>query len=455
MSRPYLAVDDRWVNQTACARKQVHPPMIRPEPVLVADKPWERRGVLLYGNVQYDEQTRRFRMWYKPLDKDRQARVCYAESEDGLVWEKPELGLYEFEGSRANNIVYDPPCQFDGPCMIFDSQDEAAPYKMVFHLHRENPRRRQLYTGRSRDGLRWEMDHEPFLDDYSDRQQAMACRDRDGRFVVYARSGDMLRQYGERIVARVTSEDFRSWSEPQLVFKSLPDDPPMMEVYSLTPFPAPGDGYLGIYERMHFRPDVLDSELLFSPDGLTWQPIYPRTTFFGRGPEGSWRSGWLSSASNGPVEHDGYLYWFLSGRSGAHQSSDLPREPIKSIGLATSFVDRYASWSVDDKPGWVRTEPITWPGGRLSVNADTHSDLREDLRFSCGTLTVEVADANGKPVEGLSAEDCVSYRGNRNGKYQFVTWNSGRDIAELPGQSVTLTFRMQRAHLYSFRAQSD
>ena len=31
--------------------------------------------------------------------------TCYAESKDGIHWKKPELGLVEFNGSKANNIV--------------------------------------------------------------------------------------------------------------------------------------------------------------------------------------------------------------------------------------------------------------------------------------------------------------------------------------------------------------
>ena len=31
--------------------------------------------------------------------------VCYAMSKDGLHWEKPELGLIDFNGSKKNNIV--------------------------------------------------------------------------------------------------------------------------------------------------------------------------------------------------------------------------------------------------------------------------------------------------------------------------------------------------------------
>lgn len=31
--------------------------------------------------------------------------TCYAESRDGLKWEKPKLGLFEFNGSKENNII--------------------------------------------------------------------------------------------------------------------------------------------------------------------------------------------------------------------------------------------------------------------------------------------------------------------------------------------------------------
>ena len=30
---------------------------------------------------------------------------CYAESDDGIKWRKPNLGLHEFQGSKNNNIV--------------------------------------------------------------------------------------------------------------------------------------------------------------------------------------------------------------------------------------------------------------------------------------------------------------------------------------------------------------
>lgn len=41
------------------------------------------------------------------LDGSENERCCLAESTDGVHWVKPELGLYEFEGSTKNNITLD------------------------------------------------------------------------------------------------------------------------------------------------------------------------------------------------------------------------------------------------------------------------------------------------------------------------------------------------------------
>jgi hypothetical protein len=31
--------------------------------------------------------------------------VCFAESEDGLVWQRPPLGVFEFDGNKQNNCI--------------------------------------------------------------------------------------------------------------------------------------------------------------------------------------------------------------------------------------------------------------------------------------------------------------------------------------------------------------
>ena len=47
----------------------------------------------------------RWRMWYSAHDDVGEHRVAYAESDDGLRWRKPQLGLVEYRGSMGNNLV--------------------------------------------------------------------------------------------------------------------------------------------------------------------------------------------------------------------------------------------------------------------------------------------------------------------------------------------------------------
>ena len=84
------------------ARVQLHQP-IRQECVLRHDAPWEGDGSD-YHVFFWDEG--RYRMYYLGWAFRGEAPVvCYAESRDGLHWEKPNLGICEYAGSKDNNIV--------------------------------------------------------------------------------------------------------------------------------------------------------------------------------------------------------------------------------------------------------------------------------------------------------------------------------------------------------------
>ena len=94
-------------------------------PVVRLDKPWESRPKLVHPrSFSWDEKSRRFRMTYfaGPVSEDSRLRekgapsmmglfssryLCLAVSSDGVEWEKPELGLVSFQGSKKNNILRD------------------------------------------------------------------------------------------------------------------------------------------------------------------------------------------------------------------------------------------------------------------------------------------------------------------------------------------------------------
>ncbi len=127
----YLLLDSRIIDSTENAkltggavRKDKNNPLFK------EDKPWEPRFDNPYCSIIYDEDEKIYKCWYSIFTKsgpkgkfpgeglasDKRAwvkwregargfGVCYATSKDGIHWEKPELGLIDFNGSKKNNIV--------------------------------------------------------------------------------------------------------------------------------------------------------------------------------------------------------------------------------------------------------------------------------------------------------------------------------------------------------------
>lgn len=112
-SRLELFVDGTLIERlTGGARQQLQ----RPTPqilILTTDQPWEGNAVNYVTAFQDDGV---YRLDYRGADVQYDANgyrethrevTCYAESQDGIRWKRPHLGLVEFQGSTANNIVRD------------------------------------------------------------------------------------------------------------------------------------------------------------------------------------------------------------------------------------------------------------------------------------------------------------------------------------------------------------
>ena len=99
-----------------------------------------------------------FRMWYMGHgDQDEKYRVCYAVSQDGIVWEKPELGLIEYSGNTRNNLVdlLGGEHSVSEMPLIHDPEDPdpARRFKMAFESEKYYNR---IGVAFSADGLHWE-----------------------------------------------------------------------------------------------------------------------------------------------------------------------------------------------------------------------------------------------------------------------------------------------------------
>ncbi|MDE2994429.1 MAG: hypothetical protein OXU67_11165, partial [Chloroflexota bacterium] len=146
-----LFIDERFFDSTDGVRLCMNPPVQHLEPVLRADRPWEALGIGSYNTV-LRESDGRFRMWYDALlegglPHEGARRLCYAESTDGLSWEKPELGLIPFRGSTANNVVAPPlERQSQQGATVF-RDDRAAPAERYKLWTKFQPTDRQVAAG--------------------------------------------------------------------------------------------------------------------------------------------------------------------------------------------------------------------------------------------------------------------------------------------------------------------
>lgn len=467
--QPQLFLDNTWVADSQNVERVWHQARKYPEPVLRASMSHEEEGVLMYGSTHYIDGL--FRMWYRPWAAHFGGSVCYAESGDGIHWRKPIVKLHDFAGSRENNVLI-PPQTTDGGgvdnfTLIDDREHDAAwPYKLLYWQRVAGVARNKrgcmgIFAARSKDGIAFEpIGKGPVLPDWADRFNALPTR-LDGRFVVFGRSPASMdlwfRNNHGRRVWRSESDDLRKWSKPEFVLAADVEDPAPMEIYSISAWQY-RDLLLGGIERMFMSPDVLDVEIAWSRDGgRDWQRSQKRPRFIPMPPEnaGSFDSRWTNVGASPSIVHNNQLYFYYSGRTGAHASP--PPHKYGAIGLATLRIDGFASLAAKQARGWLQTPSFTWPGGDLMANVDPRLDLQAHPNHNQGgEVLVTVLDARGKPIKGYAAADCVGIRTNT---WQYagnasaaMKWQGDRSMAALKGRKVSLLFDMRCAHLYSFHA---
>src|SRR6185437_3965272 len=112
-------------------------------------------------------------MWYAAYDHnyhiDADGVLCYAESNDGVRWRKPELGLMDYDGSKQNNLVLGKDSH--GACVFLDPRAVAAERYKIAYVRLVN-KRWLVFGGTSADGIHWTLGDKPLLAQNSDTQQS-------------------------------------------------------------------------------------------------------------------------------------------------------------------------------------------------------------------------------------------------------------------------------------------
>ena len=101
-------VEDRWLLE------RVAPPLVKhpANPLITRTGEWEGSGPHMGGTALFDPEEQRFKIWYTVFNRHNydhrlpfSYNVAYAESDDGITWTKPALGVFQHEADPANNLI--------------------------------------------------------------------------------------------------------------------------------------------------------------------------------------------------------------------------------------------------------------------------------------------------------------------------------------------------------------
>ena len=462
-SGPHLFVDDLLVAERSGLIRRVHPCEKLPRPVLEAEKPWEEQRVYIYGSVFPSPQNSGFLMWYMSREGDnpdmskRDSRLqvggpdllLYATSKDGVHWRRPDVQVYDYEGSRANNIVF----AMHSPSVLYDADepDPAYRYKVLgFRRPVPGKQERGCYAAHSADGILWKLYPKNPVIDGGDTV-TLSRNPKTGEYLAFFKRRAEVRGYARRVVYVAWSKDMQNWSEASLpVVPDEEDDkwvqnpPQRTEFYTMSAFPR-GEQLIGLITVFNLEvvqdskpgrspnDGPLEVQLAHSRDGKEWSRCKDRSPIIPRGPQ-AYDAGSILGVSNIPVINGDQMWLYYTAMTTTHGGS-LPEKRM-SIGRAAWRLDGMVSLDAGCEEAVLETVPLELEGRRLEVNADA----------SRGQMTVELLDRDGNALPGYGAEDCR--RICSDGVRQEICWAKRPLLPE--NQPLRIRFRLKNTSLYAF-----
>jgi hypothetical protein len=347
---------------------------------------------ILYGSVLHIEG--KFRMWYLGMSQKEIVKgqapgywrpMCYAESEDGITWTKPELGLVEFGSNKKNNICLiesDPHSLSRVNDFLTVIHEPEAPadqrYKCAFIAHLpfedvkggrspigpDEKRWGAFVTATSADGLTWKVVGDRPANAGGERFEVSGLF-KFGHF--YHATGQLLSPWASlpdgrdvgRVMLTYRSPDFQQWSQATALSfarpgQTLANPVPGQQTHMGAGFWNRGNVLVGLYGMWqdgpkdkpkgssHLWGTHVDLGLVVSNDGLHFREPVPDFKVISRGGEGEWDNVALLQGHAFANVGDRTLLWYSHWDTGASLKN-------MEIGLATLRRDGFGYVSTRQK----------------------------------------------------------------------------------------------------------
>ncbi len=456
-------------------RLQMHK-LTRKGSVLETCEPWEGDHAG-YAKIVFDGE--KYRFYYRGGGKNENGTFgleCVAYSYDGKTFEKPNLGIYEYNGSKENNIVMmsDEPNNnyIDNFSIMLDENPACEPdakYK-AFWGHTVNGTKRLIYF-KSSDGFHFERVMLLDIKGYFDSMNIAFYDHSIGKYRLYMRDfhdidennkNNKLEYEAETHVRDIRlcfSDDFIHWTEPAILDYN---DPLEIQLYTNNIMRYGNSNmYIGLPTRYIDRaPDAVNYKYIPGVGEKRWMRLQEKADRefsavsetmlmvsrdgyrFNRSLEAFFTPG-VENGENW-IYGDGYFAYGM-----IETASDFEGEPNElslyvghgyrtrpvTFERYTIRMDGFYSWRADFEGGEVITKPLTFQGSELSLNFATSA---------LGYLRIEILDQDGAPIEGYDSGRLFGDSTARHCDFE-------KPLSDLEGKEIRFKISMKDCDFYSFK----
>ena len=462
-----------------------------------------------------------FKMWWRGTDPEKAGEVgmkdgfthewtCYAESSDGIHWERPNVGLFEVKGTRSNNVVLADAPPFSSDFTPFLDNRPGVPeserFKATAGMGKNMNCFRKgwlpveksgIHAFASPDGIHWKkFREERIFDDETrvfDGMNQAFWSEHEGCYVMYYRQHTVAdteevvdavshRKDFAKTVARTTSLDFLNWSGRHMLDWDgrAPTHLECIYTNGLKPYYRAPHLYIGLATRFMQGREALISEQCVPMDNALeadgWQN--PSKWWYPEGGE-SWLKAdcndvaLMTSRGGDKIDRTfceafvrpglGVENWTSRNNHPAYgvlqtAPTELSIYVLRRYAQADPFLERltirpdgFASVNASYDGGEMLTKPFTFSGRELVLNYATGAAgfVRVELQEDNPIHELVDPEPPGKPIAGFTLDECPEIIGDEIER--VVTWKNGSDVSALAGKAVRLRFVMKDADVFALR----
>jgi len=481
-------IDSRFTDAVLSVNRPV-----KTDSVMKFDLPWEEDASSCFNIIKDGDIYRLYYLACKHLDisPERNLKLCYAESRDGLHWEKPNLGICEYSGSCDNNILM--MYLYDNISIMKDENPDCPPeerYKALMdtshpedypgyvpaetrlRIPTNHPKeifsylsKRVLVYLSSPDGIHFKVERILHQGYSYDSENTLHWNPHTKKYYIFFRElhanpqsidPRFNEEWPVRGIMVTESEDFVHWSEPKSLDFMGGEDVPLY-FNCITAYPYDTRYYVGFptrynerrgwtknYDRLcdyegrkerskidiRFGTALTDCLFMSSRDLLHWYRFDEACLTPGpeRGP--NWRYGDCYPALGEIIETPSRF------KGEPNELSIYLCEHYEDGAELIRYVyrrDGFASIKADYQPTRLTTKPFTFEGGTLTIN------FRTSAR---GCIDLTVTDEYNVPIPGYSSGEIFGDALDR-------TVDFDKPLSELQGRNVRFVFTMRDAEIFA------